>query len=239
MSDQNPAAQNSPFPQSSYVDSYQPPVSQSQPPQSVAAPIDHPTADQPATQEFISDVPNFPPAQDSSQSSSDDDVAMSTPNVNPSAAAPANDQRSGVSQALEDQNIFHLLGVQGSDEEKERFLDELQQVIWEDFLSQDVELLITEEEQEELRKIMAQKTGTDVEQQERILTFLDGLIPDLEEIMLEKALELKEDMVKERMAGMRIYYAQDEKALAKIDEVAALIADDQWRAAADTLNSIE
>lgn len=168
-------------------------------------------------------------------------VAPTTEPAPAAAEAPAEDQQSAttVSQALEDQNIFHLLGVtDGNEQERETFLDELQQVVWDDFLDNDVELLITEEELQDLRRILANKQVTQLEQQEQVIAFLEKLIPDLEEIMLEKALELKGDMVRERIAGMREYFAQKPEALAKIDQAAALIADNQWRAAAELLNAI-
>lgn len=158
--------------------------------------------------------------------------AETTPASAPAAPAVA-------SQTLEDQNIFFLLGVtDGTDQEKEAFLDELQQVIWEDFLENDVELLITEEEMAELKKIMAQKELSNLELQEKIIVYLEKLIPDLEEIMLEKALELKEDMARERVAGMREYYASNQPALDKIQEAETAMNNNQWRAAAEFLNSL-
>ena len=162
-----------------------------------------------------------------------------TPVASP-AAMPASPTQSVVSQTLEDQNIFHLLGVMdGAEAEKESFLDQLQQVIWEDFLERDVELLVTEEELEQLKAMMLKSGITEVQRQEEMITFLNQLIPDLEEIMLEKALELKEDMVRERMTGMREYYAGNSGALAELDKAEKLINDDQWRDAADVLNAIK
>ncbi|MCA9369987.1 MAG: hypothetical protein H6774_02540 [Pseudomonadales bacterium] len=143
------------------------------------------------------------------------------------------------SEALEDQNIFHLLGVtDGSDEERESFLDELQQVIWDDFLDFDVKLLITSDEYEEFQTIRSGADATDLENQEKIVVFLEKLIPDLEDIMLEKALELKGDMVRERIAGMREYHSGNTQALAQIDQAEAQLRDDLWKSAADTLNAI-
>lgn len=156
------------------------------------------------------------------------------------ATAPAEPSKSTtVSQSLEDQNIFFLLGVEdGSDEEKEAFLDELQQVIWEDFLERDVELLITEEELQGMKKIMAQKEKSDLQLQEEIVVYLEKLIPDLEDILLEKALELKEDMVRERVSSMRELAAGKTEVLAKLDQAEAFIKDNQWRAAAEVLNGL-
>lgn len=163
----------------------------------------------------------------------------------PTAApiSPAMSDQAGtnsISQTLEDQNIFFLLGVDdGSDEEKESFLDELQQVIWEDFLENDVQLLITEEENQGLKQIQAKTDFSEEDKQEEMVVYLEKLIPDLEEIMLEKALELKEDMVRERIAGMRDYYADKPAELQKLDQAEALLKDDKWRDAAAALNSLK
>lgn len=141
------------------------------------------------------------------------------------------------SQMLENQNIFDLLGVdQASEAEKETFLDELQQVIWEDFLDNDVELLLTDSELQELHVIQAKSYPDDLAKQETIVSFLEKLIPDLEEIMLEKALELKRDMVMERIAGMKEYFAGQADKLATISQAEQLITSQQWRSAAELLN---
>lgn len=142
-------------------------------------------------------------------------------------------------ESLEDQNIFVLLGVNdGPDEDKEKFLDELQQVIWEDFLEYDVKLLITSDEYEEFKKIQAEPIANELEKQEKIVVFLEKLVPDLEEIMLEKALELKGDMVRERIAGMKEYYATNPQALETIAKAEAIIQENKWGTAASMLNSL-
>jgi hypothetical protein len=148
-------------------------------------------------------------------------------------------QESSVSEKLEDQNIFFLLGVEdGANEEKERFLDELQQVVWEDFLENDLELLITTQEKEQVDQMLNNSELSDLDKQEQILNYLSNLIPDLEEIMLEKALELKQEMVKERVEGMRQYYADKEEALSKINQAAQMFAEGKWSSGAKLLNQV-
>lgn len=143
------------------------------------------------------------------------------------------------SESLEDQNIFFLLGVDdGSEEEKEKFLDELQQVIWEDFLEYDVKLLITSDEFVEFKKLLDEPATNDLEKQEKLVVFLEKLIPDLEQIMLEKALELKGDMLKERIAGMKEYHAGNADKLAKINEAEALLTQNKWYTTAQMLNEV-
>lgn len=198
----------------SYVDNYQPP--------GAASPT--PTVTSPGQP--------LPPQPDMPL------VAAPTP-VEPVAPAAQTTAAPTTSETLEDQNIFDLLGVSSAtDQEKEAFLDELQQVIWEDFLENDVELLLTAEELTQLRQLMGTKTGSDLEQQEAVVVFLEKLIPDLEEIMLEKALELKADMVRERIAGMREYYASQEAQLAELNRAEQLLQEDKWSSAAQALNAI-
>lgn len=143
------------------------------------------------------------------------------------------------SEELEDQNIFTMLGVvDGTPEQREKFLDELQQVIWEDFLEYDVKLLTTKEEQLEVQKMLADTTTNELEKQEKIVIYLEKLIPDLEEIMLEKALELKEEMVRERVKGLKEFNVGKAEQLAKIQSAEQLMTEGKWRSAVTLLNSL-
>lgn len=166
-------------------------------------------------------------------------AAPVTTAVTPVASVPAvTNSPLEANQSLEAQNIFDLLGVSdGKPEEKEAFLDELQDVIWEDFLGHDVDLLLTEAEMAKLNELKAK--GNSPEIQEEILVFLEKLIPDLEDMMMDKAIELKEDMVMERIAGMREFHAQNASALEKITQAEKFISEGRWADASKLLNSIK
>lgn len=164
---------------------------------------------------------------------SNDDLFVPPATSQPTVSA------STTSESLEDQNIFYLLGVDnGTDQQKETFLDELQQVIWEDFLENDVQLLLTKEEHEQLQQLTKNNTKTPLVEQEAVVVFLEKLIPDLEEIMLEKALELKADLVKERVAGLKEFHAGKAEELKKIEEAENLVTQEKWLSAARLLNSL-
>lgn len=154
---------------------------------------------------------------------------------NPSQSVPA----SSLSEALEDQNIFDLLGIsEASDEEKEVFLDELQQVIWEDFVENDVQLLLTDEEYTQFQAISNDTAMNEDDRQSKMIEFLEKLIPDLEKIMLEKALELKEELTRERVTEYQDFYKADQAKLDKVNHALSLLDQNQWRSAAMTLNSL-
>lgn len=143
------------------------------------------------------------------------------------------------SQKLQDQNIFDLLGVtDGDQEQREKFLDELQQVIWEDFLEYDVELLLTKDELTELRGMVEDGKALDEQDQERLVEYLEGKIENLEEIMLDKALQLKGDMVRERVAGMKELFADDTAKLDAISLAENDLKNELWLDATNKLNTL-
>lgn len=163
------------------------------------------------------------------------------PTVNPKpVAAPPSVTKTADSEALEDQNIFYLLGIDdGSQEQKDQFLNELQQVIWEDFLDHDVELLLTDAEYKELREKYQIDQKKPLAEQEEVIVYLEKLIPDLENLMLEKAIKLKADLVKERIASLKERFAADTQKMTELERADGLLAQDKWLSVARTLNSLQ
>ena len=60
------------------------------------------------------------------------------------------------------------------------------------------------------------------------MKYLESKIPDLEEIMMEKALKLKEDLLQERISGMEQMYADKPEVLARITKAKADAADGRY-----------
>ncbi len=139
------------------------------------------------------------------------------------------------SEELRAQNIFEILGLMNiSDVDKNQFLDELEIMIWDDFVVHDLELLLTSEEYKEARRIL--DTSKDENQKkEELIVYLEKLIPDLDEVLYEKALELKSEMMGERLNKMK--ENADEATLSKVQKAQDLISQNLWRQAATLLNS--
>ncbi|MBP7875583.1 hypothetical protein KA012_01130 [Candidatus Woesebacteria bacterium] len=174
------------------------------------------------------------PAQNSPMQDAPSDQSVTVDPATTSAAQPPTP-----SEELADQNIFEMLGVTtGTSEQREQFLDELQQVIWDDFIEHDTSLLLTDDEQVELKKIIDASPEKNLEQQEQVVVFLEKLVPDLEEIMLEKALQLKEEMARERLKALRELNRNDAEKVASIDRAEQLMSEQQWRAATELLNTL-
>lgn len=197
------------------------------------------TAQNPTPNSYVDDY--TPPAQDASAQSEQADTAyqpqMPAPQDHENDSTPAGGGED--SEALEDQNIFDLLGIsEAAESEKELFLDELQQVIWEDFVENDVELLLTTEELAEFKGLTDDPSLSEDERQVKMIDYLEKLIPDLEKIMLEKALDLKEDMTRQRIADMIQNLANAPEKLDQVKQAQSLADNQQWRSVAVTLNAI-
>lgn len=137
-------------------------------------------------------------------------------------------------ESLQMQNIFDMLGLdQISDEEKNQFLDELEQLIWNDFVEKDLPLLLTSTEHEEAKKIMADPTKPSDAGKEALLNYLSSLIPDLEDILYQKALELKAEMFAERLKRMST--DADEAMSAKLQEAKSLATQNRYKSAVKLL----
>lgn len=219
------------------IAAYTPPsVSNAAPAQTSPTPMTAPTATQAAAASTAYSAPVMPAAPAMPQTPAP--AASPTPASMPMADSAQAAQAADKAESLETQNIFELLGVSnGSDADKEAFLDELQQVIWEDFLTSDLQLLLTRAELAEVEQLRSQNPDP-AKQQEAVVAYLEKLIPDMEDIMLEKALELKREMVRERVTGMRSYLAGKADKLAELDKVQELLRQEKWASVARALNSL-
>ena len=144
-----------------------------------------------------------------------------------------------INEAIESQNIFEMLGIAGLGEvEQNDFLDRLQKTIWDDFLDNDVELLLTDDEVQGLIEIINRGEIGEDEKQGLMLEFLQKLIPDLEEILLEKASKLKKDLMMERIVSLEEIFSGDEAKMSKLGECKDLAAQEKWHSLTVVLNEV-
>ena len=195
------------------------------------------------TQPNNSYVEDYIPPMDPSQAT-DQGQPMSASQVNDQNTAVATDDNLDSPEDIESQNIFSMLGVSEGDEElKEKFLDQLQEVIWDDFLTNDVELLLTPDEFTEFKtykqKVDDSQGSAQEEAKDAMVEYIEKLVPDLEDIMLEKALDLKADLFVERINGMKEYFAENQEKLAKVSQAEQHMYSDNWKSAAELLNEIQ
>ncbi len=201
------------------VNDYSPPVSDG-----TAADLPMPTPAPIGTQPTVTPISDFPVSPAATSSAAPNSAPISTETT--------------PSEEIADLNIFDMLGVtDGTPEQREQFLNELQAVIWDDFIEHDTKLLLTEDEQKQLNSIL-QPDPKSPDNQEKAVVYLETLVPDLEEIMLEKALQLKEEMVRERLKAMQEIHRNDAEKNAKLSQVEQMMGENRWKSASDLLNSV-
>lgn len=170
----------------------------------------------------------------SNQALVEDQEAATEAVLAPDASDEQNTAASEESEELRAQNIFEMLGLAKiSDEEKNQFLDELESMIWDDFVVHDLELLLTSEEYAKAREVL-DSSSDENQKKEDLIVYLEKIVPDLDEVLYEKALELKSEMMGERLSKMK--EGADEATLAKIKQAEGLISRNLWRQAATLLN---
>jgi len=150
-------------------------------------------------------------------------------------------------ESLETQNIFEMLGADdGDDELKESFLDELQDTVWDNFLNNDVSSLFTTVEMVEFDKLKDKRDSIDrsdkdayLQAQDSLVSYIESLVPDLENLMLAKALELKKDLFFERITATRESNADNQEILIQLSKVEELAKSEKYRSATTLLNSLK
>lgn len=186
-------------------------------------------------QQTTSYVDDYAPPAESQAPTASAAPADTVPNSTNSGSAMSTEG----TEAIEDQNIFVLLGIQeATEDEKNMFLDELQQVIWEDFVEKDVELLLTEDELKDFKVIAENKDLAEDDRQAKMVDFLEKLIPDLEKIMLEKAIELKEQMTRQRISEYMEHFKDNATQLEEVRKAQTLADAGKWKSVGDALNKI-
>lgn len=140
---------------------------------------------------------------------------------------------------LESQNIFTMLNLDHLEQsEKEAFLNDLEKLIWDNFIEVELAQLLNPEEKAQAEQILADSTKGDDERKEALLIYLEKFIPNLEEIMYKKALLLKKEMFEERIRKSRQQASEDNNLslMADLDQIQELIKADRYKTAIALLN---
>ena len=146
------------------------------------------------------------------------------------------EEKEELPQSLESQSVFEMLNIDDINaEEREEFLTELENLIWDDFVKTDLPLMLTSDEYQGAEEILNSQKDED-QKKEDLLVYVEKILPDIEEIMYEKAIGLKEEMFMERIRKMEEAAVGDQDVLNAIEQVKKLIQVGQWKTAVETLN---
>ncbi len=142
------------------------------------------------------------------------------------------------SQAIQNMSIFDMLGVQGTEEEKEAFLTQVQDVIWQDVVETDLAPLLSDAEIEAVEKMLNDEGKTDEEKRDYLFGLIIDKVPDAESVLLTRTMQLKSDLLSERLEGMKEYFQGKAEAQSKLAQAQTLIEQQKHEEAVAILNAL-
>ncbi len=144
-----------------------------------------------------------------------------------------------VAVTLEKMDIFTMLGVKGTEEEKEAFLDELQDLVWQEFVDTELMDNLDEQSMEKVEKILMDESLSAQQQQQQLQTILTQAVPDYEQVLLILALQLKEDMFYARLDGLKERFKEQQNNLSKVQQAEQLAQQENWKQAVEMVNELK
>ena len=141
-------------------------------------------------------------------------------------------------QTLQRMDIFDILGAQGTNEEKEAFLEELQDVIWQEVFEKHVSEKLTDDDVKAVEGIIADEAMEDDAKRVKLFEMLRDKVPDLDSILLDRTVQLKADMLQQRLEGMKEFYASNADATGKLSQAEQMWGAEQYQEMVDLLNTL-
>lgn len=126
-------------------------------------------------------------------------------------------------QTLDQIDVFTLLGMTGSEEEKAEFLAQMQQTVWTQVVEEEILPTLTQAQITEVENIMADDSVELEESKGKVFAYLLKTTPDLPELLKEKILEFKGEILVSRIEGLRERYQGNPSELQRLDSIEQML----------------
>ncbi len=135
-------------------------------------------------------------------------------------------------------SIFEMLGVEGTEEEKEEFLSEVQDVIWQDVVENDLAPILSDEEADNVHTLLNDEGIEQNTKRDYLFDLILKKVPQAEDVLLQRTLQLKSDLLHERLHGMQEYFSNNAASMQKLQTAHQLIENQDLDAAVAILNEL-
>ncbi|MCD8484521.1 hypothetical protein LRY65_05560 [Candidatus Woesebacteria bacterium] len=140
-------------------------------------------------------------------------------------------------QQLAAMDVFTLLGItDASEEDREAFLNQLQDAIWEEVVEQELADSLTDDEIDTIDRVITDEALQADEKRNQLFSLLANKVPNLEEGLADATNQLKYDLLGERVDGLREFYAAKPDQLQVLDQVEEMVNAGNVNEAVATLN---
>jgi hypothetical protein len=141
-------------------------------------------------------------------------------------------------ETLDQIDVFTLLGMSGSDEEKAAYLAQMQQSVWNTAIEEGILPMLTQAQLAEVEDMMADES-VDIEvSRGLVFEFLLKINPDLPELIKEKILEFKGEILVSRIEGLRERYQGNPSELQRLDSIELMLEEGNVQPAIQALAAL-
>lgn len=141
-------------------------------------------------------------------------------------------------QTLDQIDVFTLLGMSGSEEEKTEFFDQMYQTIWSQVVEEAILPMLTQDQITEVEDMMADESVDFEESKGHVFAYLLETTPELPELLKEKILEFKAEILVSRIEGLRERYEGNPSELQRIDSIEQMIEEGNVQPALQALATL-
>ncbi len=143
---------------------------------------------------------------------------------------------------FEQLDIFTVLGVAQDDPDREAFLQQMEEAIWEEIVENELADKMGEAELAQLETILNDEATSVDDKREQLFGMLVGKVPNFEIVVREYTMAAKRDLLLERLEGTKEFYGTTQPnadKLSQVERAGQLYEAGEFSACAAALNAIQ
>jgi hypothetical protein len=143
---------------------------------------------------------------------------------------------------FEQLDIFTVLGVAQDDPDREAFLQQMEEAIWEEIVENELSDKLGETELAQIETILNDEAASAEEKRDHLFGMLVDKVPNFEKVVRDYTMAAKRDLLSERLEGTKEYYSQtspNADKLSQVERAAQLFEAAEFSACAQALNAIQ
>jgi len=143
---------------------------------------------------------------------------------------------------FEQLDIFTVLGVAQDDPDREAFLQQMEEAIWEEIVENELADKLSDTELGQIESILDAKDVSQDGKRDQLFGMVVGRIPNFEKIVREYTMAAKRDLLSERLEGTKEFYTTTQPnadKLSQVERAGQLFEAGEFSACAQALNAIQ
>lgn len=140
-------------------------------------------------------------------------------------------------RSIEGMDIFEVLDISGSSQEREQFLAQLGEAIWTDVVQSKLDEL-TDDQIARIDMTMTDQHMTDNQKYERLFQVFDEAVPNAQQLVADTAKRVKIEFLRTRIEGLQEFYQSNVAALQTVRMASDMFAQKRYYDAIKLLKSL-